>query len=269
MRTIRTATISMVALIAAGAPAPAAGQDGRGTYILGSLSKAATPRPGTTAGTATPTRPATMPQGILKTQPPRWSMETNRPKHVRVSPGGPQVRMIPNENKGRPVHPRPAASRPSASAPRPVQAAPAARPVQPRHSALRGTAQTASRTAAASTGKALLRGGAMGAVGAAVVGVGLQELNDPGRTMRDIKSGNINWTDVSATGASVGVGAVAGAAGVTAAPVLVLGAGAYGAVKIAEQERRHPGKTAADIKAATGIDLKKAGSDINRFFGIK
>ncbi|MEQ8991154.1 MAG: hypothetical protein RLO46_04930 [Pseudomonadales bacterium] len=102
--------------------------------------------------------------------------------------------------------------------------------------ALQGSAKSGSRAGASSALK--------GAAGGAAVGVALyggveivsQEIEDPGKTMRDIKEGNIN---VDAE--ELGLAAATGAAGAG-------GGAVYGGYKLIKQEVKDPGKTVRDIR---------------------
>jgi hypothetical protein len=172
--------------------------------------------------------------------------------------------------------PRPAAAARAASPAQRYVGSPSARPAAPRSTSLtasttrpvRGIARTASpvrptaaaRVAAAAPGRAVHPGvrasriAVKGAVGGALVGgaiaITAQEIADPGRTLRDLRQGNVDTGEVAAIGAAAMAGGI------------LPGLAAYGAVKIVDQEIRDPGKTSRDIKAATGIDLERTGKDI-------
>ena len=95
-----------------------------------------------------------------------------------------------------------------------------------------------------------VRGVAGGAlIGGAVAVVG-QELEDPGRTLRDLRRGHVDTGEVAAIGAAAAAGG------------FVPGLAAYGVVKIVDQEIKDPGKTSRDIKRATGVDLERTGKDV-------
>jgi len=85
----------------------------------------------------------------------------------------------------------------------------------------------------------------------------LQEIADPGKTLRDIQTGNINVD----TGEVLGLGAAVGASVAFGGPAGLL---AYGTVKIIDQEIKDPGKTSRDIKTMTGVDLEQTGKDIEK-----
>jgi hypothetical protein len=180
--------------------------------------------------------------------------------------------------------PRPAAATRSASPAQRYVGSTSARPAAPRSTArtasttrpVRGIARTASpvrpttvapraaaaqgRVAAAGPGRAVhpgvrasriaVKGAAGGALVGGAIAIAAQEIADPGRTLRDLRQGNVDKGEVAAIGAAAMAGGI------------LPGLAAYGAVKIVDQEIRDPGKTSRDIKGATGIDLERTGKDI-------
>jgi hypothetical protein len=196
------------------------------TRALVNQQPASTPGPRTTASTASPTRPVTV----------------HRTTASSASPTRPVT-----------------AHRTTAST------ATRTRPVSAPHGAVKAGAQ-AGKIAAGSAAKAVVGGAVGGVLVGGSIEVISQELNSPGKTIDDIRRGNINpkWNEIAASAVSGGAATGAVAAGAAALPALAVGAAAYGTVMIADQEIRDPGKTARDIKAMTGIDLKKAGSDVNK-----
>ena len=149
--------------------------------------------------------------------------------------------------------------RPSSSAVRAGNAAKVKRLPKPSGSTLRaGDAAQAKRARlgakGAQTGAVRAAAGrtAAGLALYAATEIAVQEIQDPGKTRRDLESGNINIdaVEVGAVAASSAVGGPAGLA-------------VYAGIKLTEQEINDPGKTARDINRLTGgrVNLTQEDTD--------
>jgi hypothetical protein len=126
-------------------------------------------------------------------------------------------------------------------------------------------------SSAAGTGSGIARGAA--GVGRSVVVYGAvevvrQEIETPGKTKRDLSTGNINPDRNGLAGAVAGGAASAGAVALGAAtlPALAVGATTAGGLAIVDQESRDPGKTVRDINRAAR-DAERAVQEATRAVG--
>ena len=287
MRTIQMASISLLALMATGTLTPAAGQPSgagqrppsvelprrpatpkavsraveravhppTGAIRLGSISDAATEpvtRPGTTASTATPTRPATMPKGILKTQNPRWSMEAvNGQKRVHISPEAPDVKKIPNQARQTLADPTSHAQFKAGHSTH------TGRLVNPKPTASTGSTPTAARpvtmprtTASTATVARPVRALRVDANGRTILG-SVSEGPAPAQARSAIVR-HPQPASLARTGAGTVSGTAARAAAISGSKAVAQGAVGgvvvYGAVEVIAQEFASPGKTITDLK---------------------
>jgi hypothetical protein len=137
------------------------------------------------------------------------------------------------------------------------------------------TVTQAGGRAAAATGSSALSGAARVGRSLAVYGaveVARQEIERPGKTMRDLSTGQIN-PDRNEVAGAIGGGAVSAGAvaiGVATGPAIVAGATTAGTLAVIDQESRDPGKTVRDInRMARDADreLQKAGKAIGDALG--
>jgi hypothetical protein len=116
----------------------------------------------------------------------------------------------------------------------------------------------------------------LGVAGGAVGGVlkygaletARQEIETPGKTMRDLENGEINPDKNELAASALGGAAAAGAAAAGAAGGVALAAAAVvgGSALIVDQESRDPGKTVRDINGAARDaerELRKVGRTID------